>query len=330
MILRTLIILCNPVISHMIDLPKAIFICEKGDLEIKSALLAASLRKALGDRIELICSIPQSVPGNRQPSGMTIRFLESLGVSILHFNNPDIPEQAEELSGMVYSNKLYCFPEEPFNGKVIFLDSDMLCIKFPEQLLFSTTQFSGCQAFRSLEIDWNELYETFNIAAPRLRVRSLLDHKIDFPYFNSGLWMIEGQKLESFLQEWRQIFSSLRISLTDKKHLNHSDQISLSLAIHKLGLTYETLPEDFNYPSGSLLVNKRTYLAHYHGPEAISRDPLLHGLVMKLVRMNPDLENIARPFPFWKELITRRVNRVYLYQKFTLGKFLKRNFKLPL
>ena len=65
-----------------------LFICQKGELEIKAALLAASLRNILGNKISLYCGIPQ-IPGlETLPGKDTIDFLESLKVQCQLFENP--------------------------------------------------------------------------------------------------------------------------------------------------------------------------------------------------------------------------------------------------
>jgi len=312
----------------MTPLTTAIFICENGELEIKSAILAASLKNVYADRINLICSIPEPGPGKADITKETKLFLESLGVNIFHFTNPLTGKVAEMPPGLVYSNKLYCFPRDANIGRVIFMDSDIICLKSPENLNPEGTDFLACQAFRSLDINWKDLYLHHGIAEPSVRAISILDHVIAYPYFNSGLLILNGKMLGSLLTEWRQIFASVRTILTEDLHLNHSDQISLSLAIHKLRLTYEILPEIYNFPSGSKLIDKKTIFAHYHGPEAVLRDPALYGVLHELKILYPGLIQIASRFHMWSELFNSKRKRSHKYGRYKVNKRL-RNIILP-
>ena len=135
-----------------------VFICQKGELEIKAALLAASLRNILGNKIPLYCGIPQ-IPGlETLPGKDTIDFLESLNVQWQLFENPLMVDGIGPLSGLQFSNKLFCFPANLEAGRVVFLDSDLLCVNKPPLFDTSNSDFTVCQAFKSLDLNWSKVY----------------------------------------------------------------------------------------------------------------------------------------------------------------------------
>jgi hypothetical protein len=152
-------------------------------------------------------------------------------------------------------------------------------------------------------LNWNKLYARTGITEPKLRVRSILDGRIGYPYFNSGFFSVNTNQIEKLLSVWRDLFKEIRGILEDEKHLFHSDQIALSLAVQKLDMSYLVLSENHNFPSGSILSNKDVYFAHYHGPEKIHRDPVLYNHTMDLSARYKGIVNIAARYKYWKHMI---------------------------
>ena len=300
-----------------------VFICQKGELEIKAALLAASLRNILGNKIPLYCGIPQ-IPGlETLPGKDTIDFLESLNVQWQLFENPLMVDGIGPLSGLQFSNKLFCFPANLEAGRVVFLDSDMLCINKPKLFETFISDFSACQAFKSLELDWSNLYSKTGITEPKLRVKSILDGKIGYPYFNSGLFSVNTHQIDNLLNVWRDLFLEIRRILENEKHLFLSEQIALSLAVHKLDLSYLVLTENYNFPSGSLLSGREVYFAHYHGPEKIHRDPILYRQTINLSARYDEIRNIAASYKYWKNMISGSNASISPYLIYKLKKALR-------
>jgi hypothetical protein len=290
--------------NSMAHSTSVVFICQKGELEIKSALLAASLRNILGNKIPLYCRIPQ-IPGlETLPGKDTIDFFESLKVQWQLFENPMMVNRIRPLNGLQFSNKLFCFPANLEEGRVVFLDSDMLCINKPKLFETFTSDFTACQAFKTLALNWSNLYAKTGITEPKLRVKSILDGKIGYPYFNSGHFSVNTHHIDNFLNVWRDLFLEIRGILENEKHLFHSDQIALSLAVQKLDLSYLVLSENYNFPSGSLLSGREIYFAHYHGPEKIHRDPILYRQTLNLSASYDEIRNIAARYKYWKSMIS--------------------------
>jgi hypothetical protein len=227
----------------------------------------------------------------------------SLDVNVYPFPNPIIESGDGPLQGLQFSNKLFCFPEPIETGHILFLDSDLLCLEKPELLYDLNSDFAGCQAFKSLSLDWQKIYSKTGIPEPALRLRSFLDGKTGFPYFNSGFFIVDRHPLPFLLEEWEILFREVRRDFSENRFLHHSDQVSLTLAVQKLKLAFEVFPLEYNYPSGSLLIRRQTYFAHYHGPEKISRDPILYRYCRELSRRYPGLLKIAEPYEYWRRMI---------------------------
>ncbi|MFC2112204.1 hypothetical protein ACFLTA_02965 [Bacteroidota bacterium] len=301
-----------------------VFICQPGELEIKAALLAASLRQNWGYGLDLHCGIPEILGTETLPMNHTIDFLESLDTKIHKFKNPIINNEPRSMPGSKFSNKLFCFPKDLKNDRVLFLDSDIICLKKPDLHNTIESEFASCQAFRSLNLNWKELYSLTEIPDPGIRVKSILDGKTGPPYFNSGVFTIATKHLGLFLSEWQRLFQFSRELLKDEKHLHHSDQISLSLAVQKLELSYEILPKNYNFPSGNYLADENSYFAHYHGPEKILRDPLLYRTTVKLANKYPDIVKIAGNYHFWKEMISESWHPVGINLYYKLRKIMRK------
>jgi hypothetical protein len=303
----------------------AVFICQKGDLEIKSALLASSLRRIFGNDIILFCGIPSILGMDSEPGTDLLDFMGSLDVRVHSFPNPVIESGDGPLQGLQFSNKIFCFPESVETGKILFLDSDLICLEKPKILYDLYSDFAGCQAFKSIDPDWHKLYSKTGIPEPALRLRSVLDGKTGFPYFNSGFYIVNKHPLPFLLEEWETLFREIRPGLSEDPLLHHSDQISLTLAVQKLKLEFEVLPLEFNYPSGSLLIRQLPFFAHYHGPEKISRDPVLYRYCRELARKNPRLLAIAEPHDYWRRMLSGDESPAALNLKYRFKKAIRKN-----
>ena len=101
------------------------FICQRGELEAKAVLLAASLRRQLVAPVDLVACLPMPETVWGRPSRATLRALEALGVATVPVGNP---------IGDAYpiGNKIACLSaplttSAPATDRIVFLDSDILC-----------------------------------------------------------------------------------------------------------------------------------------------------------------------------------------------------------
>ena len=82
------------------------------------------------------------------------------------------------------------------------------------------------------------------------------------------------------------------------------DQVSLAIAVHKLGLAYSSLDERFNFPAHLKPVpDALPFFCHYHWPRVIGREPLLQELVRELAREYPAIAGRMTGNTEWKALL---------------------------
>ncbi|MGB7347614.1 MAG: hypothetical protein WBD20_25550 [Pirellulaceae bacterium] len=112
----------------MIDLASIswVFVCQKGSLERESCVLAASMRRVLGDDAKLIAAIPQPESAMGRPSTDTLDFLESLNVQCVAFANDLILPGASSRHSRLLMNKAYAMKIDRDAPVVVFLDSDQI------------------------------------------------------------------------------------------------------------------------------------------------------------------------------------------------------------
>jgi hypothetical protein len=115
----------HPVSNNPVKLPAPfcfVFVCQSGELEIKATLLAASLRRQFGHRVDLVAAVPQPEARWGKISDTTRTLLEQLGVRLIQVFN-----RVNEEYG--YANKIDCLNVKTTAAKTIFLDSDILCLR---------------------------------------------------------------------------------------------------------------------------------------------------------------------------------------------------------
>jgi hypothetical protein len=279
-----------------------IFVCQAGELEIKSLLLATSLTRYLTGDYELIAAVPQSPIHNSHLSDDSQTLLRTLKIRQVSITNPineDYP----------IGNKIAALDIQTSAEQVIFLDSDILCLRtLAPHLLFSAavnakpadlTNFAGDLVF------WQAVYNLFALPLPTRRVLSSVSGELMLPYFNAGVIAINNGL--GFAQMWQACCLAIDAEPTITNKRPWLDQIALPIAIAKLGLAVHCLDERFNYPAHlkPLPTNQNAlpFLCHYHWPAVIRREPLLNQLVIELTTAYPLLKKMLLTTPTWATLL---------------------------
>src|SRR5688572_15672890 len=99
-----------------------VFVCQAGEWEIKALLLAGSLRRQLGACVDLIAAVPEPESVWGRLSAATVSMLARLNVRVVSVTNPvsqDFP----------HGNKIACLSVQHDRPKLVFLDSDILCLR---------------------------------------------------------------------------------------------------------------------------------------------------------------------------------------------------------
>ncbi|HPJ97822.1 MAG TPA: sulfotransferase, partial [Syntrophales bacterium] len=279
-----------------------VFICQQGDLEIKSMLLAASLKQYLNCSSDLVAAVPQPEEKWGSPAPSTIKQLEELGARIVNITNdihPDYP----------IGNKVSCLRIPTKADKVIFMDSDMLCLRpFKDEDRFAIPFNAKPADLSTYAVDealWRKIYHCAGAEMPSLKLPTTVSGDYMPPYFNAGFIAIDaGTPLgDVWLDCCRKIDADSGIP-NKRPWL---DQIALPVALQKLKLAFDSLDEGYNYPAHLKTINPRQipFFCHYHHPEVIRREPLMNRLVCDLADRFPVMRNAMMQRPEWKTLLSQ-------------------------
>src|SRR6056297_16655 len=272
------------------------FVCQAGRLESQSCLLAASLRKHLGNRVPLIAGVGRKRRDCDDPSARTIRFLEDLGVSLEPNLNPIGDEYA-------IGNKLACLSVlENREGSALFLDSDMLVLADFIGIFESGSDFAAKPAdLPTSGMDdetWIELLRHHGVEAPRSRFVTTHAMKAGIPYFNAGFIGLSNRSRLSAC--W--IDHARQLAHDRDRHDYHLDQISLTIAVLAQGLQVRPIGEYLNFPAHLRPVPaaEPVRIAHYHHPARIAGNTRIRSEISGLCTNHPGLEDILFRDPEWQ------------------------------
>jgi len=291
----------NAKITHKPSSTCFVFVCQQGELEIKSMLLAASLKRYLRGKFECVAAIPQADSRWGIISEETRALMQTLGVRLVPITNPiheDYP----------IGHKVACLDIDTFADRIVFLDSDILCLSefwFESQSPFSAKP-ADLPTFTQNVAVWQQVYDLCHLPLPDQRIISSVSGELMLPYFNSGV--IAVQNGLGFAKVWAECCQTIDIetSITNKRPW--LDQIALPIAVAKLNLAYDCLDERFNYPAHLKPLPKspnsqKPFLCHYHSPEVLRREPQLHQFVTELVATYPILKKKLLEWPEWAQLL---------------------------
>ena len=162
-----------------------VFICQKGELELKSMLLAASLKENLRGDYELVAAIPQpkSVWGEISP--LTKKLIKQFEIRTV-----DITNEIDVTYPI--GNKLSCFGIQTDADKIVFLDSDIICMKpFSPEKHFKG-QFCATPINQPWFNEWKQVYELFDLPYPTERFKAKFTNDQIWPCYNAGLIVVDN------------------------------------------------------------------------------------------------------------------------------------------
>ena len=276
-----------------------VFVCQAGELEIKALLLAASLKRFLRCDYELIAALPTpaSIWGELAPE--TNELLGQLGVRIEPIVNPIDPDYK-------IGNKLACFDVPTHADRIVFLDSDILCLRdFGEPDCLDVPFAAKPADLRTFAADaeaWRPLYAAAGVDLPALRLPTTVSGEFGLAYFNSGV--IFANASSGLGKAWIDCARTILQVPSMREQRHWLDQVSLAIAVHKLGLAYSGLDERFNFPAHLKPVpGELPFLCHYHWPRIAARERLLLDLVRDLARAYPAIARRMADNAEWKALL---------------------------
>ena len=283
------------------------FVCQPSEsigpsvLDISSSLLASSIRAFHpAQEVTLIACVPRISGEVGAVSPLVQQLFSELAVHLVEI---DSPFGEEYLIG----NKLTAIGVKSRSDKILFLDSDMLCLSRINLGLFSRHDVlvkpADFNTYGASEAQWKCIYQKFNLSLPIERVFTTVDQQYIPPYFNAGAVAVaQGSE---FSQAWLNVAKVIDddVSITDKRPW--LDQIALPVAMSQLGMQAFLLGESYNYPAHVRALTSRSLpvLCHYHWPHIIREESVLLACLQKLARQYEPLRTLLRSADNWQNLL---------------------------
>lgn len=276
-----------------------VFVCHGGELEIKSLLLAASLRATLGDAPELIAAVPGPASVWRAPSPAAQEMLRRLRVDVQAVENP---------IGAAYpiGNKVACLSVATHARTVAILDSDILCLGKFDNDPAAATGFAAKPADKrtfpgGVEV-WQPLYAAVCAGLPERTVTTTFSNEPGLPYFNSGVvFTTQPARLGA---AWVKCARTLNSVLEARGQRHWLDQVSLPIAMQLCNLDFTALDDRWNYPAHLQSLGAASlYFCHYHWPKIIAGEPRLYACARDLAARHPELRQTIAAHSDWSGLL---------------------------
>jgi hypothetical protein len=279
-----------------------VFVCQRGELEIQSALLAASLRRQLRCNYELIAALPFG----ERPENSTSAFLKDLAVRF-------VPTGNEIDRNYPIGNKVDCLRIATDADKLVFLDSDMIVMRdFSDDprfdIPFNARPASGA-SFSTDAADWHRIHRLCDAPLPTARIRTTHTGEYILPYFNAAFVAVPAKS--GFGDVWLDCCKRIDRCPDVPNKRPHLDQIALAVAAAKLGMAMDSLDERFNYPINFKPLNELDlpFFCHYHNSATLSREPAAIEIVQSLAREHSGLTSILQSNPNWSPLLRCPISR---------------------
>jgi hypothetical protein len=268
-----------------------VFVCQAGPLEGMSLLLAASLKRFLKGKYELIAAIPFPSEKWGRPDPRTLEAFRQMGVKVTYFENP-LPLDKK---GNPLTNKIYSLQVSTSMDKLVFLDSDLLCLRDFNPSSHFPNSFSAAPTFLATGGDWESIYAAVNEPVPTERIPTLFSSELQPPYFNSGFIALDANIAAELTATWLDTFDRIEQAGAMEDNPYFREQVSLAVAVIRLKLSYDVLGQNYNYwvKFKPLNTAELPYFLHHTWPHPpIYHQPFLNQLVRSLVQDYPTI----RPF----------------------------------
>lgn len=210
-----------------------------------------------------------------EPGVGTLEALEALGVRVERVVNP---------FGSAYpiGNKLACLGIPTSARRLVFLDSDIVAVRdLVDPQLFVKHSFLSAKPADLASVPagrdfWEAAYALFGLSLPADRMTASVTGELMPPYFNAGCLSVNVGT--DFAEVWKDTALVIdNAQVLPAQYRVHLDQVSLSIALARAGVTYSCVSEEINYPAHLKPLNpgRPPLLVHYHWPSVLRREPLL-------------------------------------------------------
>lgn len=267
------------------------FVCQGGGLDVKSAILAASLVENLRCNCELRACVPtgKDVP---KPLPSVIGFLTDLNIPTVPIKNHIGPHYP-------IGHKMSCLYKTDEPVVRVFLDSDILCLKrfygFPNQpqveLMAKLEDWNHHTPY-----EWERLYTYFGLGPVSTNYRSTVLGEPMPLYFNAGVLVVSAES--DLPSRWIDAARRMDIELDIPRKMPNLDQLSLAALVVKHRVPHSLLAEDYNFPGElrPLDHHRLPYFCHYHDPLMVFADAYLSRTICHLSKQFPALGRIIRDY----------------------------------
>ncbi len=270
-----------------------VFVCQHGPLEARAVLLAASLRRFLPASLTVDLVAAQPMPEARWgcPSNATLNALDELGVRVA----PVVNRIADDYPT---GNKFDCLAVPTRAPTTLFLDSDMLMLRAPEEPELTALERPLAAVPASLahagDAEWQRIYTRCELPLPEASLRLLQSGELSRPYFNAG--MVASRDAARLADVWaetaRFIDSDPGLPLALRRPW--LDQLALPVAAARLGWQVTPLDAAWNHPSWAWPSPDvpLPLLYHYQGAERFLEARRMHAVARQLAWANPRVAEV--------------------------------------
>ncbi len=290
-------------------------------LELRAALLAASLRECLGKEPVIRVGVPKNNRSGKQVTAGFLKLCETIAIELAPiappFGTSHLP------AANIATLALAC-------GPALLLDTNVLCLSTPKEINTVRSEVAAKPAdvisFNAGQAGWDTIYARYHLRSTPRRVITTFAGELSHPYFDAGvIYVNEPQALAS---EWMrmalQLAADKELQAEIRRLYSHSahdvkgyptyprlDEISLPLAIQQLGWKFTTLSERSNFPlhlrTLSHRVESAPSLVRYHSFEVLVREPSIVEHLKRLVGKYAVLADLisAHPAPLLTKALVR-------------------------
>jgi hypothetical protein len=287
-----------------------IFVAQAGLLEQMSLVLAASLRANAGPGHELIAAVPTpaSIWGSLS-TGVKAAY-EELEVAVKEITNP---------FGREYpiGNKFGCLMIEPMHRRLVFLDTDVIMFRAPQDDSLEKGRIAAVPASRSHHTDeqWRKIYAAVRLPVPSAETTDGAISSGMPPYFNAGMVSVDPDA--GFGSAWLECAQKIEQdeSIPFKAKRPWLDQIALPVAAAMLEIDVCTLSVEYNFPSWkrSIRPSENTVFYHYQKPHVLLRNREIFGHACRAVSSYPATRKELRKY---RQLAMLCSSRNYIAKKY--------------
>jgi hypothetical protein len=276
------------------------FVADGPRLEWQSWLLAASLAQAHERQAGVHLYAYAGAEWMPQVGKVTRSIYRAAGVDLR-----PMPEPPEWAKPYPHGNKIVAAADRRGNGRQIFLDTDMVCLKALSGLSeLPDTHVAAAPEGRPTwgpDARWRRAYAHYDLPMPEERVTLLRGKRPEHvPYFNAGLVAMSDTPDadgKSFADRWLETAVDFDHNCAIANKRPWLDQITLPLTMARFGYRAHVLDETWNYSlshrGGNIARTPDAFILHYHRSRFLEAAPQWPGIRERFFDLVPKSHHAA-------------------------------------